>query len=186
MTDAMYTRYPFINILTYNAITVLHFLLGGAGFVLGYGYWAGWTLGISYAVFAFTEMYLVMPLKVCPNCVYYRMDESICISGLNLLAKRIARAGAVSDFPRRAHGPFCPDNLYLASLALPILGIIPALFIGFSWNVLIILVLLMALLLFRFFIVFPKIACNHCRAKHICPNAQKMGLVRNQVTDQAR
>jgi len=41
MTGAMYTRYPFSSIFTYNAITVLHFLLGGAGFVLGYGYWAG-------------------------------------------------------------------------------------------------------------------------------------------------
>jgi len=181
MTDAMYTRYPSSSIFIYNAITVLHFLLGGAGFILGYGYWAGWALGIVYAVFAFTEMYLVMPLKVCPNCVYYRLDKSICISGMNLLSKRIASAGAVSDFPRRSGGPFCPDNLYLASLALPIIGIAPALFIGFSWTVLIILVLLIALLFFRFFIVFPKIACNHCRARHICPNAQKMGLSGSQA-----
>jgi hypothetical protein len=185
MTDVMYTRYPFMNVFTYNVITTLHFLLGGAGFVLGYGYWGGWALGIAYTVFAFTEMYLVMPLKVCPNCVYFKLEKSICISGLNLLSRRIARAGAVSDFPRRSQGPLCPDNLYLASLALPIIGIIPALFIEFSWAVLIILLLLIALLLFRFFIVFPKIACIHCRAKHICPNAQKMGLVRNQVTDQA-
>jgi len=185
VTDTMYTRYPLVSIFTYNAITVLHFLLGGTGFVLGYGYWAGWALGIAYTVFAFTEMYLVMPLKVCPNCVYFRLDKSICISGLNLLSRRIACSGAVSDFPRRSQGPLCPDNLYLASLVLPILGIIPALFIGFSWTVLIILVLLIALLLFRFFIVFPRIACNHCRAKHICPNALKMGLGGNQVIDQA-
>ena len=186
MTDALYTRYPFINVFTYNAITVLHFLLDGVGFVLGYGYWAGWALGVAYAVFAFTEMYLVMPLKVCPNCVYYRLDKSTCISGLNLLSRSIARSGAARYFPRRSQGPICPDNLYLASLVLPIIGIIPSLFLDFSWAVLIVLVLLIALLLFRFFIVFPKMACNHCRAKHICPNALKMGLSGNQVTDQAR
>jgi len=35
MTDAMYTRYPFSSVFTYNALTVLHFLLGSAGFFLG-------------------------------------------------------------------------------------------------------------------------------------------------------
>ncbi len=33
-----------------------------------------------------------------------------------------------------------------------------------------------ALLPFRFFVVFTKVACIHCRAKNECPNAQAMGI----------
>ena len=32
------------------------------------------------------------------------------------------------------------------------------------------------LLVLRMFAIFPQIACVHCRAKNICPNAQAMGL----------
>jgi hypothetical protein len=32
------------------------------------------------------------------------------------------------------------------------------------------------LLLYRFFVIFPKIACVHCSVKNICPNAEAMGL----------
>jgi hypothetical protein len=121
-------------------------------------------------------MYLLMPLKVCPNCVYYKQDNTLCIAGINVISRKIAKAGSVTDLPKRAKGMFCPNNLYLASLALPIIGIIPALFLNFSWLIVTILVVLIGLLLFRFFVVFPKIACNHCRAKNICPNASAMGL----------
>jgi hypothetical protein len=34
----------------------------------------------------------------------------------------------------------------------------------------------LALLLFRFFVIFPKVACVHCYAKNRCPNAIKMGM----------
>jgi len=176
MDDILYTRYPFRSIFIYNALTIFHFLLGGAGFIIGYGYWLGYALGPLYVVFAFLEMYLIMPMKVCPNCVYYRLDKSVCISGMNLLSRKIAREGNVKDFAGRARGPFCPNNLYLASLALPIIGTVPALFLNFSFALLAILVILIGLLLYRFFVVFPRIACNHCRAKNICPNAQVMGL----------
>ena len=77
-----------------------------------------------------------MPLKVCPNCVYYRLDNSLCISGLNLFSRKIAREGNIGDFGKRAIGTFCPNNLYLASLALPVVGIIPALFLNFSFILL--------------------------------------------------
>jgi hypothetical protein len=42
--------------------------------------------------------------------------------------------------------------------------------------VLIILLIVAGLLLFRFFVVFMKIACVHCRAQNICPQAQSMGF----------
>jgi hypothetical protein len=176
MKPALYTRYPWTSILLYNGLTVLHFGLGGAGLIIGYDHWWGTLLGSAYLIFAFVEMYLLMPIKVCPNCVYYRLDNSLCISGLNTVSRKLAREGSVQDFSQRAKGLLCPNNLYIASLAVPIVLLIPALIINFSFILLGIFLVLVGLLLFRFFIVFPKVACGHCRAKNICPNAQAMGL----------
>jgi amino acid transporter len=172
----VYTRYPLSSILTYNGTTAVHYLLGGAGIVLGYSSWIGYLIGLLYMVFAFAEMYLHMPLKVCPNCVYYKLDNSRCISGLNIVSRKIAREGNVKDFPDRAKGLLCPNNLYIASLVIPIIAMIPALALDFSYLVLAIMLIVVALLVFRFFVIFPKIACVHCRAKNVCPQAQSMGL----------
>jgi len=172
----VYTRYPLSSILTYNGTTIVHYLLGGTGIILGYGSWTGYLIGILYLVFSFAEMYLHMPLKVCPNCVYYKLDNSLCISGLNILSRKIAKEGNVKDFPNRAKSLLCPNNLYIASLVIPIIAMIPALIINFSFLVLVILIVVVALLIFRFFVIFPKIACVHCRAKNVCPQAQSMGL----------
>jgi len=121
-------------------------------------------------------MYVLMPLKVCPGCPYYRLNNSLCISGLNVVSRKIAKEGDVKDFPRRAEGPFCPNNLYIASLAIPIIAMIPALILDFSFLVLAILLVVVALFLFRFFVIFPKIACLHCIAKYRCPQAEAMGV----------
>ena len=56
---------------------------------------------------------------------------------------------------------------------------IPALIVNFSVALLLIFLAVVGLLLFRFFIIFPKIACLHCRAKFECPQAGAMG-VRNR------
>ena len=117
-----------------------------------------------------------MPLKVCPNCVYYKLENSLCISGLNIVSRKIVKEGDVKDFGSRAQGLFCPNNLYIASLAIPIVAMIPALILDFSVPVLVILLIVVGLLVFRFFVIFPKIACVHCRAKTICPQAQSMKL----------
>jgi hypothetical protein len=172
----LYTRYPWTSILTYNGLTVLHFGLGGAGLMLGYGHWWGVLIGSVYLIFAFAEMYLLMPLKVCPNCPYYRLEKSLCISGMNLVSRKLAKEGNVREFSRRAKGLLCPNNLYIASLALPVVLLIPALVINFSFLPLGILIILIGLLVFRFFVIFPKVACGHCRARNVCPNARAMGL----------
>ena len=177
----LYIRYPLSSVLIYNGSTILHFLLGGIGIALGYNFslWAGYTFGILYLILSCMEMYVLMPLTVCPTCVYYRAKDSLCISGLNTLSKKIAKEGNPKEFSKRAQGVFCPNNLYLASLILPILGMLPALFLNFSAALLLIFLGVVGLLLFRFFVIFPKIACLHCSAKHRCPQAAAMG-VRNR------
>jgi len=174
-----YARYPLSRVLLYNGVTVLHFALGGVGLILGYGGWVGMLVGVLYMVFAFGEMYVLMPLSVCPNCVYYRMDGGRCISALNLLSRRVAKPGRLEDFPKRAQGIFCSNNLYLAAMAIPIMAMIPALVINFSFTLLGILLGVVALLLFRFFCLFTRVVCLHCAARKECPQAISTGLSNN-------
>ncbi|MFC2018571.1 hypothetical protein ACFLU4_01270 [Chloroflexota bacterium] len=172
-----YTRYPLSSVLSYNGVTVLHYLLGGFGIVLGYNLSGlSYLFGALYLAFALIQMYLLLPLTVCPNCVYYRMSGSFCISGMNLVSKKIAKEGKLEDLPKRAKGPFCYNNLYLAALIIPIAAMIPALILNFSFILLAVLLVVVGLLLFRFFFVFTHVACVHCAAKTICPNAKAMGL----------
>jgi hypothetical protein len=177
----LYSRYPWFSLFIYNGSTILHFLLGGAGIALGYRFssWAGDTFGILYLVFSLVEMYVIMPLTVCPHCVYYRAEDWLCVSGLNILSRKIAKEGHLKDFRRRAQGVFCPNHLYLASLIVPIVAMIPALIVNFSVVLSIIFLAVVGLLLFRFFVIFSRIACLHCRAKYECPQAEAMG-VRNR------
>jgi hypothetical protein len=102
----LYLRYPLSSVLIYNGSTILHFILGGIGIALGYSFssWVGYTFGALYIALSLLEMYVFMPLTVCPNCVYYRAKDSHCISGLNLISKKIAKEGDLKDFSKRAEG----------------------------------------------------------------------------------
>ena len=173
----LYTKYPMSSLLIYNAATILHFVLGGIGIMLGYSSsWMGYLGGAAYLVFAFLEMYAWMPFKVCPNCVYYKLEDSLCVSGLNVVSKKVAKPGDPRDFAKRGEGLLCPNNLYVAALVAPIIAIIPALFINLSLPLLAAFLVLIGLLVFRFLVVFTKIACIHCRAKYACPQAGQMGV----------
>ena len=180
----LHKHYPLSELLIYNGVTLVHFTLGAAGIIIGYDYAAlAWIFGIGYLAFALYEMYVVMPLKVCPSCVYYRMDDSLCFSGMNVVSKRIASERTADDFPLRAEGLLCHNNMYMGSLFAPLIAILPALFINFSLLIMAIFLTVLVLLLFRFFVIFPKVACVHCYAKNRCPNAQKMGLASGKPAD---
>ncbi len=172
----LYTRYPLSSILIYNGTTILHFLLSGIGIIVGYKSLISYLFGVLYLAFAFIEMYVMMPLTVCPNCAYYRLEDSLCISGLNVVSKRIAKKGDPKDFAKRGEGLLCNNNLYMVALIAPILAMIPALIMNFSVLLLILFLAVVGLLLFRFFVIFSKIACIHCYAKFKCPQAGQMGV----------
>lgn len=174
----LYVRYPVTSLFIYNGTTMLHFLLGGFGIIYGYRIspWAGWVFGCLYLAFAFAEMYLLMPLTVCPGCVYRRIPDARCISGLNLLSQRLTPPKPAACFARRGQGLLCANNRYMAALVIPALALIPAMTVNFSVVLLLVLLALLALLAYRFLIIFPKIACLHCRAKYACPQAGKMGV----------
>ena len=92
------------------------------------------------------------------------------------LQQKIAKEGDTKHFAKRAEGLMCFNNMYIAALVIPILAIIPALIINYSHQLLLIFTAILALMIFRFFIIFVKIACLHCRAKYICPQAGQMGV----------
>jgi hypothetical protein len=174
----LHTRYPLSSIVIYNGSTVVHYLLGGIGIIIGYNFssWAGYLFGTLYLVFSFVEMYIIMPLTVCPNCVYYKIENSLCVSGLNVVSQKIAKEGNPENFAKRADGLLCFNNMYIAALIIPIIAAVPALIVNFSIPLLVIFLALIALLVFRFFVIFAKIACLHCRAKYKCPQAGQMGV----------
>ena len=175
----VYPRYPLSTVIIYNGSIILHYVLGGVGIILSFDSLAAYIAGVLYLVFAFGQMYIIMPLDVCRNCVYLKMENSLCVSGMNVIAQRFAKEGSTKNFPHRAEGLFCHNNAYIAALLAPIIVMIPALILNFSFPVLGILIALIILLLYRFFILFPREACIHCAAKGICPQAEAMG-VRNK------
>ncbi len=173
----LYTRFPVANILTYQVVTLTHFLLGATGIIVGYNYSkVAYFIGALYLAFALIQMYVIMPLTVCLNCVYFGLDQAICPSGLNVISSKIAKRGDPDKFASRASGLLCHNNLYLIALILPILAIVPGLVMNFSFLLLAIWLAIVALLLFRFFIIFNRLACLHCKAKYLCPNAEKTGV----------
>lgn len=181
MTEAkkenVYPRYPLSSIFIYNGATLLHYILGAEGIIVGFqSSSAAYIFGTLYFVLAFMQMYLLMPLTVCPDCVYYRMGNGRCISGLNVFSRKIAKEGKLENFPNRSKGIFCHNNFYMASFIIPIIALVPALIMNFSVHLLIIFLALVGLMVFRVFVMFPKIACIHCCAKNECPNAQSMGI----------
>ena len=110
------------------------------------------------------------------NRIYRRPAWTPSDRHKDVLSQRFAKEGDPKCFAKRAEGLLCPNNLYLASLVAPILALIPALILSFSWLLLAILASLLGLFLFRFFVIFPKVACLHCYAKHQGPQAEAMGV----------
>jgi len=173
----LYTKYPAANVFAYNSVTFLHFILGGFGIALGFSFLKfGYIIGIIYLLFAFFQMYVLMPVMVCPNCVYYGMKDARCVSANNILSRKLANKGDVRNFGNRAAGICSHNKMYMGSLFFPIFALIIAMIFNFGITILIIFISVLVLLLIRIFVIFPKVACVHCRAKRICPNAKAMGL----------
>jgi hypothetical protein len=64
----------------------------------------------------------------------------------------------------------------MASLVVPIAAMIAGMIFNFSGLLLLVFLVVAGLLVFRFFVIFPKVACLHCKAKYVCPQAGAMGV----------
>ena len=81
-----FRRYPLWRVLGLNGLTVAHYLVGCGAILVAYRHYPllGWPVGLAYLVFAMVQLYVLMPLVVCPGCVYRTMRGGRCASGLNL------------------------------------------------------------------------------------------------------
>lgn len=174
----LYKRFPLLSILLYNGTTVLHFFIGGVILLYLHRFWGAFSIVAAavYFILSMLEMYLLMPLSVCRHCVYFRMENGLCISGMNIVTKKLVGSGNPLNFPNRAKGPFCPNNLYIVSLLLPLLYGIPILIVNFTRPLLYLVGLVFILLVVRFMLIVPKLACVHCLSKFVCPQAGQMGV----------
>jgi hypothetical protein len=177
MTD-VYRSYPMRSVALYNGVTLLHFALGAAGIALAYDRWPtfDWVVAAIYLVFAVGQMYVMMPLVVCPSCVYRTMSGARCVAAMNIVSARMRRIAPPADFARRAEGVFCHNDLYIGSLIAPIPLILVGLIVNFSPVALVTALAVAGLLAFRYFVIFRRTACPHCAAKGRCPNAKAMGI----------
>lgn len=177
MENITFSKYPLKSLLIYYLATILHYLFGYFGILIAFDYSsAGKIVSAAYLCFAIVQMYILMPMMVCPNCAYTNKPEMLCISGLNVIARKFFPKGDLNNFKSRSEGILCHNNLYMSAKILPVLIILPFLFINFSWALLLLLISVIGLLLLRIFYIFKKIACNHCLVRNICPNAISMGI----------
>jgi hypothetical protein len=176
----VHRTYPMRDVALYNGVTLLHFGIATFGLVIAFDRWPllAWVLGIAYLVIALAQMYVVMPLVVCPACVYTTMSGSRCVSGMNLVVARLGLTAPAEEFEaRRTRGMLSHNKLYMGSLIAPIPLLAVGLVLDFSPLGLAALLAVAALLVFRIVAIFKHTACPHCAMKARCPNARAMGIL---------
>jgi len=104
-----YRRYPLAIVVLFHAVTVSHYALGAMGIVIGYDRWSDLSLLLGTVYFATSLMgqYWLMPVLVCPGCVY-RLRVALIAAELArrqaLEAGKPERAAAVTREARELLG----------------------------------------------------------------------------------
>ena len=167
-----FRRYPLWRVLCLNGLTVGHYFLGCGAILVAYRSYplVGWPLGLAYLVFAVVQLYVLMPLVVCPGCVYRSVRDGRCPSGLNLISARLCPPSASAiEFRERTHGTLCQSSLCLWSWVLPVPLALPGLAVSFSWLAATLTAIVTALTVIRLALVTKRAVCSHCLARRWCP-----------------
>lgn len=167
-----FRRHPLWRVLLTNGLTFVHYLAGAAAVVLAYRTLPiiGWPLGLGYFVYAMVQLYVLMPLVVCPGCVYAGIEVGRCPSGLSVISARFVRNPAQrAAFDARSQGALCQSSLCLVSLIAPVPLALPGLVISFSWLALALTVAVAALVTARLGGAYKRVVCAHCLARRWCP-----------------
>ena len=167
-----FRRYPLWRVLGLNGLTVAHYLVGCGAILVAYRHYPllGWPVGLAYLVFAVVQLYVLMPLVVCPGCVYRTMRGGRCASGLNLISARLCPpTPGAAGFEERAHGALCEHSLCLWAWVLPVPLALPGLALSFSWPALALTVAVAALAVLRLAVVARRAVCPRCLARRWCP-----------------
>jgi hypothetical protein len=175
-----FRQYPLWRVLGLNGLTLLHYSIGCAAVALSYRSHPiiGWPVALAYLVYAVVQLYVLMPLVVCPACVYSSIRDGRCASGLNVISARFGRsATAWGGFEQRAQGALCQSSLCLLSLVLPLPLAVPGLVMSFSWTGLALTLAVAALAGVRLAYIVPRAVCSRCLARRWCPAAQSGRVV---------
>jgi hypothetical protein len=153
----------------------VHYVTGTAAIL--FAYWRfpflGWPVALAYFAFAVVQLYVLMPLIVCPSCVYRTIEDGRCASGLNLLSARFCPPSTPPvGFEGHVHGALCQSSLCLWSWVSPMPLVIPGLLISFSWIGLALIVCFAVLTTLRLTAVVRRAVCPHCLARRWCPVAR--------------
>jgi hypothetical protein len=170
-----FRRYPLWTVLLTNGLTCVHYVVGASAIVFAYQNHPviGWPISVAYFVFAMVQLYVLMPLVVCPGCVYRTIQGGRCPSGLNWISARLLRAPAQSaGFETRSQGALCQSTLCLWSLVVPLPIALPGLVIAFSWTAFALSLAVCMLTAVRLAGVFRLVVCPHCLARRWCPVAR--------------
>lgn len=169
-------RYPLWSVIGLNLLTAVHFAVGCGAIILA---WhtvplVAWPVGIAYLVFAAVQAFVLMPLVVCPGCVYRTVAGARCPSGLNLVSARLGPpAGDTAEFRRRSSGPLCQTSLSLCSWGFPPLMALAGLAVHLSWPAAVLAAALAASLALRVLLGRAS-GCTHCLSRRWCPVARIM------------
>jgi hypothetical protein len=167
-----FRRYPLWRVLCLNGLTVLDYVVGCAAILLAYRSYpiVGLPVGLAYLVFAVVQLYVLMPLVVCPGCVYRTVVNGRCPSGLNLISARLCPPSPNAlEFRERAHGALCQNSLCLWSLVLPVPLALPGVILSFSWLAVVLTATVAVLAVLRLSKVGRRAVCAHCLARRWCP-----------------
>jgi hypothetical protein len=167
-------RFPLRQVGALNGLTAAQYVVGCAAIVFAYRRLpiVGLPVGLAYLVYAVTQHYVLMPLTVCPGCVYRAVRDGRCPSGLNvvsaLLCERSATAG---DFQQRSRGALCSSRLAQASWLAPLPLVVPGLVLSFSAMAALLTGLVAVLALLRLLVV-RRAVCPRCLAQRWCPEGR--------------
>ncbi len=105
----------------------------------------------------------------CPDCYYY---DKICAFGKGRLSSRICKKGISERFNQKTitWADIAPDFLVFL---IPMVAGIMHLILGFSWDVVILVIILFILGFPGTALVRGKLACRYCKQREIgCPAEQ--------------
>ena len=117
-----------------------------------------------YLTIAIVMVFFVLRKIVCTNCYYY---DKWCSIGWGKLSALFFKKGDIESFKTSIGLKLAPLTYGLLSL-IPLILVIISIFIQFSINKIIILVLLL-LVSFYSGSIGRKSACSNCKMKLICP-----------------
>ena len=166
-----FRRFALWRVLSLDGLAVLHYTAGCLAILAAYrGHPVlAWPLGLTYLVFATVQLFVLMPLVVCPGCVYRTIRDGRCPSGLNLISARLCPPSPNAlEFRERSHGALCQSKLTWWSWIAPLPLALPGLALSFSWTAAAPTALVVALIAIRR-LASRRAVCPHCLAHRWCP-----------------